>query len=67
MNSPEDYQEAVDRWRNCKSSELEINGADGISVSVELFGVARLLAKTQLSILVTAARSDSRERFFSPR
>lgn len=40
MNTPEDYQEAVDRWRSGKS-------ADGISVSVELFGVARLLAKTK--------------------
>src|SRR4030095_9937535 len=47
MNTPEDYQEAVDRWRSGTSSELEINGADGISVSVELFGVARLLAKTK--------------------
>ena len=47
MNTPEDYQEAVDRWRSGKSGELEINGADGISVSVELFGVARLLAKTK--------------------
>ena len=47
MNTPEDYQQAVDRWRSGKSGELEINGADGISVSVELFGVARLLAKTK--------------------
>ena len=47
MNTPADYQEAVDRWRSGKSSELEINSADGISVSVELFGVARLLAKTK--------------------
>ena len=46
MNTPEDYQEAVDRWRSGKSSQLDIKGADGISVSVELFGVARLLAKT---------------------
>ena len=67
MNTPEDYQEAVDCWRSGKSSELEINGADGISVSVELFGVARLLAKTQSVSSITAARSDSRARFFSAR
>ena len=47
MNTPEDYQEAVRRWHNKKNSELEIAPADGISVSVELFGVARLLAKTK--------------------
>ncbi len=47
MNTPEDYQEAVRRWHNKKNRELEIAPADGISVSVELFGVARLLAKTK--------------------
>jgi len=45
MNTPQDYQAAVDRWRSRKKSELET--ADAISVSVELFGVARLLAKTK--------------------
>lgn len=44
MNTPQDYQTAVDRWRSEKKRELET--ADVISVSVELFGVARLLAKT---------------------
>ena len=47
INTPEDYQDAVRRWHNKKTSELEITPADGISVSVELFGVARLLAKTK--------------------
>jgi molybdopterin-guanine dinucleotide biosynthesis protein A len=47
MDTPEDYQEAVRRWHNKKNRELEIAPADGISVSVELFGVARLLAKTK--------------------
>ena len=47
INTPEDYQDAVRRWHNKKTSELEIAPADGISVSVELFGVARLLAKTK--------------------
>ena len=36
MNTPEDYPEALARWN-----------ANSVSVSVELFGVARLVAKTQ--------------------
>jgi molybdopterin converting factor small subunit len=47
MNTPEDYQAAVDRWRSKNESELEAAPADAISVSVELFGVARMLAKTK--------------------
>jgi len=39
MNSPEDYDAAVQLWSKQRSNS--------ISVSVELFGVARLLAKTQ--------------------
>ena len=39
MNSPADYEAALQHW--CKRSSKPI------SVSVELFGVARLLAKTQ--------------------
>lgn len=37
MNSPEDYDAALQLWNNRRS----------ISVSVELFGVARMVAKTQ--------------------
>jgi molybdopterin-guanine dinucleotide biosynthesis protein A len=39
MNSPEDYQAVLQLWREKNSKS--------VSVSVELFGVARLLAKTQ--------------------
>jgi molybdopterin-guanine dinucleotide biosynthesis protein A/molybdopterin converting factor small subunit len=39
MNSPEDYQAVQQLWREKNSKS--------VSVSVELFGVARLLAKTQ--------------------
>jgi molybdenum cofactor guanylyltransferase len=46
MNTPQDYQTAVERWRSGTGSELE-TAPDAISVSVELFGVARLLAKTK--------------------
>ncbi len=45
MNTPEDYQAAVDRWHSMNKNGLET--ADAISVSVELFGVARLIAKTR--------------------
>jgi len=37
MNSPEEYETALQIWR----------GKNPISVSIELFGVARMLAKTQ--------------------
>ena len=40
MNSPADYEAALQLWRKRNSKP--------IAVSVELFGVARLLAKTQL-------------------
>ena len=44
MNTPADYQEALDRWRTVAATA----GApqDSITCKVELFGVARLLART---------------------
>jgi molybdopterin-guanine dinucleotide biosynthesis protein A len=49
MNTPADYQEALDRWRTAGASE----GArqDSITCRVELFGVARLLARTSEVVL----------------
>lgn len=44
MNSPEDYEAALARWSERQS-------ADSICVSVELFGVARLIAKTKMVAL----------------
>jgi molybdenum cofactor guanylyltransferase len=52
MNTPQDYQAAVDRWHSRKSSKLEAAPADAIPVSVELFGVARMLAKTKAITLL---------------
>ncbi|HEU4341347.1 MAG TPA: NTP transferase domain-containing protein [Candidatus Binatia bacterium] len=47
MNTPEDYQLALKRWREVrKRMETEAASAP-VSVTVELFGVARLLAKTK--------------------
>jgi molybdopterin-guanine dinucleotide biosynthesis protein A len=57
MNTPEDYQAALERWQESRqrlktetaaSSPLSVSVPAGpISVTVELFGVARLLAKTK--------------------
>jgi molybdenum cofactor guanylyltransferase len=44
MNTPADYQEALDRWRAAGATETA--RADSITCSVELFGVARLVART---------------------
>jgi molybdopterin-guanine dinucleotide biosynthesis protein A len=44
MNTPEDYQSALNLWRN--SGRGSAPGAEAICCTVELFGVARLRAKT---------------------
>jgi molybdopterin-guanine dinucleotide biosynthesis protein A len=49
MNTPADYQEALDRWRTVDAT----GGArqDSITCTVELFGVARLLARRSEVVL----------------
>lgn len=54
MNSPADYDAALAHWKNRQRGEKEtdllpasISVSDSVSVTVELFGVARLLAKTK--------------------
>jgi molybdopterin-guanine dinucleotide biosynthesis protein A len=53
MNSPEDYQAALEMWSKRQSIEIEtaaphsVSVSNSICVSIELFGAARLLAKTQ--------------------
>ena len=47
MNSPEDYQAALEMWSKRQSIEIETSAPHSVSISVELFGAARLLAKTQ--------------------
>ncbi len=44
MNTPADYQEALDRWRT--GGATGDARQDSITIQVELFGVARLLART---------------------
>ena len=57
MNSPEDYRDALARWDTMSRSEngiAPLSSSQPISVCVELFGVARLLAKTQTVPLTLA-------------
>lgn len=53
MNMPADYQAAVQRWQ-----DLHPPADTGIFCSVELFGVARLLAKTSKLDLGIPARAN---------
>jgi molybdenum cofactor guanylyltransferase len=46
MNTPEDYTEALARWNGVTRSR-ETADADSIPCTVELYGVARLVAKTK--------------------
>lgn len=55
MNSPADYDSALQLWRKKHS----------LSVSVELFGVARMLAKTQLVSLDLAQGATLAQVFSS--
>ena len=43
MNTPQDYQAALQRWREMRSREE--NKGPGLTCTVELFGTAQLLAK----------------------
>jgi molybdopterin-guanine dinucleotide biosynthesis protein A len=53
MNTPEDYEQALKRWENRQSGETETvpspvsASVSSVTCTVELFGVARLLAKTK--------------------
>jgi molybdopterin converting factor small subunit len=47
MNTPDDYERAVQRWRELNSSGRQTVN-EPISCTVELFGMARLLAKTKM-------------------
>ena len=54
MNSPADYEDALVRWKTrlrvetkADSLPTSIFASDSVCVTVELFGVARLIAKTQ--------------------
>ena len=46
MNTPDDYERALQRWSELNSSSQTDN--ELVSCTVELFGMARLLAKTKM-------------------
>ena len=46
MNTPDDYEQALRRWNELKSASRARNKT--VSCTVELFGMARLLAKTKM-------------------
>jgi molybdopterin-guanine dinucleotide biosynthesis protein A len=54
MNAPEDYARALQLWQQREASTVQMEEPP-LSCTVELFGVARLLAKTQV-ISLTLAR-----------
>lgn len=61
MNSPEEYALAQERWKERQNLETEKQNGTSLSVTVELFGVPRLLAKTKevsLSLPEAATLSD---------
>jgi molybdopterin-guanine dinucleotide biosynthesis protein A/molybdopterin converting factor small subunit len=47
MNTPEDYQAALASWNERQRAEIDTAPSDSVPVTVELFGVARLLANTK--------------------
>jgi hypothetical protein len=49
MNSPADYQEALERWTTAGATGGA--RADSMTCTVELFGVARMLARTPAVVL----------------
>jgi molybdopterin-guanine dinucleotide biosynthesis protein A len=46
MNTPDDYQRALQRWAELHTSGSQI-GDEPVSCTVELFGMAQMLAKTK--------------------
>jgi molybdopterin converting factor small subunit len=47
MNTPDDYERALQRWSELRSSASRTDG-ELVSCTVELFGMARMLAKTKM-------------------
>jgi len=47
MNTPADYQEALSRWERLARSNIASSAEPPVTCTVQLFGVARLLAKTR--------------------
>ena len=56
MNTPQDYQAALQRWQQSRQTK-EIDAAPGATCTVELFGTARLLAKAKTVSLTLPAEA----------
>jgi molybdenum cofactor guanylyltransferase len=63
MNTPDDYAHALQRWSKLRSSASRIDG-ELVSCSVELFGMARLLAKTKTIDLALPQQATLSDVFF---
>ena len=47
MNTPDDYERALQRWSKLRSTASRMDD-ESVSCTVELFGMARMLAKTKM-------------------
>jgi molybdopterin-guanine dinucleotide biosynthesis protein A len=62
MNTPNDYERALERWSELNPSGGE-TGDELVSCTVELFGMARLLAKTKMVDLELPPRATLADLF----
>jgi molybdopterin-guanine dinucleotide biosynthesis protein A len=62
MNTPDDYEQALRRWNELKSASQARNKT--VSCTVELFGMARLLAKTKMVDLALPQQATLSDVFF---
>src|SRR5688572_4287825 len=56
MNTPDDYERALQRWGELNSSHSQ-RDHEAVSCTVELFGMARMLAKTKTVSLTLPAEA----------
>jgi molybdopterin-guanine dinucleotide biosynthesis protein A len=63
MNTPDDYQQALQRWDELRSSGRQTSHVP-VSCTVELFGMARLLAKTKMVDLALPQQATLSDVFF---
>src|SRR6266850_1768939 len=62
MNTPDDYERALQRWRELNGHNLK---KDPVQCTVELFGMAQLLAKTKTVSLALPQEATLSHLFFA--
>jgi molybdenum cofactor guanylyltransferase len=62
MNTPDDYERALQRWRELNGHKLK---KDPVQCTVELFGMAQLLAKTKTVSLALPQEATLSHLFFA--